>query len=270
MADKFDQLVIKASDGDAEAQYELANIYYDVFDKHFSPELAAKWYLKSAEQGNADAQFCIARLYSWGDGIEASTEEALKWYKAAVKQGHSDAMCDLAGMYLYDPDVRKSKKQAIKLYEDAAGMGNSNAQYFLGLVYLDGEYVDQSFEKARMWFMRQMKKDTATKQQCLEASVAALPELYPDTLRFELDFRKERERLIDSKRFNDACKALNLDPVNVADNVVFEGKGTLEKVLKEGLQVLGERVHMFQAPLWVDTQSLYPTEQQQKEEGADE
>ena len=129
--------------------------------------------------------------------------------------------------------------------------------------------VYQVIKKARMWFMRQMKKDTATKQQCLEASVAALPELYPDTLRFELDFRKERERLIDSKRFNDACKALNLDPDNVADNVVFEGKGTLEKVLKEGLQVLGERVHMFQAPLWMDTQSLYITEQQ-KEEGANE
>jgi hypothetical protein len=125
--------------------------------------------------------------------------------------------------------------------------------------------VYRVIKKARMWFMRQMKKDTATKKQCLEAAVAALPELYPDTLRFELDFRKERERLIDSKRFNDACLALKLDPVNVADHVVFEGKGILEKVLKEGLQVLGEQVRMFNAPIWEDTESLYETEAQQKE-----
>ena len=45
MADKFDQLVILASEGDAAAQCDLADIYYDIFDEHFDPEVAAKWYL---------------------------------------------------------------------------------------------------------------------------------------------------------------------------------------------------------------------------------
>ena len=143
MADRFDQLVIKASEGDAAAQCDLADIYYDIFDEHFDPEIAAKWYLKSAEQGNAEAQFCIARMLSWGDGIEQNIDECLKWYKLAIKQGHTDAMCDLASMYLYDPEVRKSKKKAIKLLQDAADLDNPNAQYYLGMMYLDGEDIEQ-------------------------------------------------------------------------------------------------------------------------------
>ena len=69
-----------------------------------------------------------------------------------------------------------------------------------------------------------------------------------------MDFRQERERLVDSKRFCETCMALRLAHNDVADHVVFEGKGVVEKVLKEGLQIVGEKVHMFNDPLWKDTE----------------
>ena len=114
--------------------------------------------------------------------------------------------------------------------------------------------------KSRQQFMWQLEKDSATKVACMEAALAANPKMYSDRLRFELDFKAERDRLTDSKRFCLACETLGLEPKNVADHVVFEGKAVLEKVLKNGLQVLGEKVRMFNEPLWVDSEDLYKEE----------
>ena len=111
--------------------------------------------------------------------------------------------------------------------------------------------------KAKRLYYNQVEKSVENKIMCIKTALASYDNLYPDTLRFELDFRQERERLVDSKRFCDNCKAKGLTCEDVADHVVFEGKGVVEKVLKEGLQVVGEKVHMFNAPLWKDTEKLY-------------
>ena len=114
--------------------------------------------------------------------------------------------------------------------------------------------------KSRQMFKWQLEKDSAMKVACMDAALAANPHKYSDKLRFELDFKAERDRLTDSKRFCSACEDLGLNPINVADHVVFEGKSILEKVLKNGLQVLGENVRMFNGPLWVDSEDLYKKE----------
>lgn len=111
--------------------------------------------------------------------------------------------------------------------------------------------------KAKRLFLKQVTKDIDAKIACIKLALASYDNLYPDTLRFDLDFRAERERLTDSKKFCKACKELELNPVDVADNVLFEGKTVLQKVLKDGLQVMGEKVHMFNKPLWNDTEGLY-------------
>ena len=117
--------------------------------------------------------------------------------------------------------------------------------------------VYRVIKKARRWFLKQLKKDTQAKVDCLKAALADSVEIYPDALRFDVDYRTERERLTDSKRFCDTCKALGLVPAYVADHIVFEGKGTLEKVLKDGLQVLGDNVKMFNAQIWEDRENLF-------------
>lgn len=126
--------------------------------------------------------------------------------------------------------------------------------------------------KAKRLFLKQVTKDIEAKKACIKLALASYDDLYPDTLRFDLDFRAERERLTDSKKFCKACKELGLNPIDVADNVIFEGKTVLQKVLKDGLQVVGENVHMFNAPLWKDSENLYSvddTKQNETKEGAD-
>lgn len=126
--------------------------------------------------------------------------------------------------------------------------------------------VYKVLRKAKRLYYAQVVMSVENKVKCIETALASMDNLYPDKLRFELDFRTERERLVDSIKFSKACKALELDPVNVADHVVFEGKGVLEKVLKEGLQVVGEKAHMFNAPLWKDTENLYSKEDKESKD----
>ena len=119
--------------------------------------------------------------------------------------------------------------------------------------------VYQIVRSAMAQFKRQITQDTECKKKCLVAAVARMSHLYPDALRFWADFRVERERLLDSQRFNKECKSRGLEPKNVADHVVCEGKAMLNDVLLHGILPLGERVQMYKDPLWEDTFSLYAT-----------
>ena len=121
--------------------------------------------------------------------------------------------------------------------------------------------------KAKALFNRQLVQSGETKAKCLNLAVSRSADIYPDALRFWSDFKAERDRLIDSAKFNEACHRLGLEPVYVADHVLFEGKANIDKVLKEGLQVMGESAHMFNSALWVDTFHLYDKgEDAQKED----
>ena len=116
--------------------------------------------------------------------------------------------------------------------------------------------VYQVVTPARKAFNAQLTKDGDTKRRCLEAALNKAA-CYEDKLRFWIDYKAERDRLIDSKRFCADCESRKLTPSDVADHVVFEGKGMVNKVLKDGLQVMGENAQMFNCPLWEDTESLY-------------
>lgn len=117
--------------------------------------------------------------------------------------------------------------------------------------------VYRVIKKARTLQLKQLVQSGESKAACLKAVVAKCDDIYPDKLRFDMDFRAERERLTDSKRFCRECEAKGLVPENVADHTVFEGKAVVEKVLKEGIQFLGENVKMFNCPLWKDSENLF-------------
>ena len=50
-----------------------------------------------AEQGNAAAQFNLGQMYFEGEGVPQDDDEALKWYRLAAEQGIAAAQSNLAG-----------------------------------------------------------------------------------------------------------------------------------------------------------------------------
>lgn len=108
---------------------------------------------------------------------------------------------------------------------------------------------------ARAQFKKQVEHNTETKRKCIENNIS---KYYADPLRFWLDFKNETKVLLDSMEFNGYCNEIGLNPEDVAQHVVFEGKTIRNMVRDNGPKsVLGEQVMMFNAPLYVDAEGLY-------------
>lgn len=121
-------LTEKANQGDAEAQYDLAKLYYNGTGVSQSYEEAAKWYRKSAEQGFAKAQNNLGVCYINGEGVPQSDTEAAKWISMAAEQGNAIAQCNLGYYYEAGIGVTKSEAEAARWYRKAASQGNKKAK----------------------------------------------------------------------------------------------------------------------------------------------
>ena len=62
-------------------------------------ELAVKEWLQAAEQGDAVAQFNLAQMYRLGKGVPQTDAEAVKWYILAAQQGLEYAQRNLKLMH---------------------------------------------------------------------------------------------------------------------------------------------------------------------------
>ena len=64
--------------------------------------------LKRAKDGDAEAQFALGDAYLSGNGVDQSDAEGLKWYRLAAEQGNVDAqgvICSI-GLFLDDEEAR--------------------------------------------------------------------------------------------------------------------------------------------------------------------
>lgn len=114
---EFQSLVRRAEDGDAEAQYRLADLYHrgdGVLRDYLEAE---RWYLLSVEQGRPGAQFCLGLLYLKGLGNRA---EGLRLLALAGKQGDESACYELAKA-LSEPSGQDSDPVAAYIWFCLAG-----------------------------------------------------------------------------------------------------------------------------------------------------
>lgn len=91
-----------------------------------------------AEQGNAEAQFNLAQAYDHGRGVSVDQEEAVRWYRLAAGQGDPFAQFDLGNHYSEGLGVAKDEKEAVRWWQLAANQGFPPAQYSLGKVLVSG------------------------------------------------------------------------------------------------------------------------------------
>jgi hypothetical protein len=110
---------------------------------------AFKTFNRLAQEGNAEAQFYLADMYY----RERNFTEAARWYQEAADQGHLLAQFNLASLYMVGLGVEQSFIEAAKWYRKAADQGDGEAQNNLGLMYLKGEGVEQDHVQAYMWLI---------------------------------------------------------------------------------------------------------------------
>jgi hypothetical protein len=70
----------------------------------------------AAEQGNAEAQFEVGQMYAQGLGNAQIFEQAFFWYELAARQGHPKAQFNIAFLYAYGQGVEQSYLKAYEWY----------------------------------------------------------------------------------------------------------------------------------------------------------
>jgi TPR repeat protein len=104
-----------------------------------------------AKQGDADAQYNLGQMYNQGQGVPQDYKTAVKWWKLAAEQGYARAQYNLGVMYKDGIGIPQDYKTAVKWYKLAAEQGNANAQGNLGAMYAFGEGVLKDYVYAHMW-----------------------------------------------------------------------------------------------------------------------
>lgn len=117
----------------------------------------------AAQAGDADAQYELAEIYRFGKGVEVDIQSSLSWLKLAANQGLADAQYNLGVMYSQGEGGPKNHLQALNCYRLAASQGHALAQYNLGCMYKSGQAVAQDRIAALALFLLSKKNGNTMK-----------------------------------------------------------------------------------------------------------
>lgn len=119
-----------------------------VWQERFKSQIAL------AEKGNADAQYDIGEMYEKGSGVATDVKKAFGWFEKSAAQGHIKAQFKVAYMYYKGQGVEANVNKAFQLMDKPANEGNVRAQYYLAQMYANGDGVKTDLEEAFTWYSR--------------------------------------------------------------------------------------------------------------------
>ncbi len=153
-------LLQKAENNDSEAQWEVAERYYnscrDEKGNTFveaSSEKAVEWFRKSAELGYSAAQNNLGIMLGNGDGVEKNSELALCWLKKAWRCGDPCAPKNIAITYREQGNL----KRAFHWFQKCAAIGDDDAVLQSGIHYFWGKGVRKDYARAVTCFRQAIK-----------------------------------------------------------------------------------------------------------------
>jgi hypothetical protein len=149
----YEATLLKAVNGDAQAQFETAERLRQGLGVAQNPTRAAEWYRKAAARGHIDAMYAMGTLREKGEGVPRDEGRAADWYRLAASLGrHGGAEFALAQLFYYGRGVPTDSAEALSWYTKAAEDGHPAAQYVLGTVYESGWNVEVDLIEAYKWY----------------------------------------------------------------------------------------------------------------------
>ena len=153
------ELANRALAGNAEAQFELADLYMQ--SEHDDDiTLAEEWALKAAENGQIEAMYWLGEGYTVyakelreedPEESKAHFELAYYWLSKANIEKHPAATLELAGYYRRGDVVEKDEVKSVALVKQAAELGDVQAMRDLAFIYENGMGVEANEEQADYW-----------------------------------------------------------------------------------------------------------------------
>lgn len=116
-------------------------------------------YKTQAEEGNAMAQFNLAQMYRMGRSVKKDFTTAIKWYKMSAAQGHELSQFNLGLMYFNRQGVKRDLVKAHMWLNLSAMAGADNAVKNKNLLAkeMTQDQIKQAFVLARECLAKEFK-----------------------------------------------------------------------------------------------------------------
>lgn len=156
-------LEIRASQGDADAQYEFGRLQMIVqnFDE------GIYWIYHAAKQDHQGAQVYLGVSYRDGNGVEQDYIMAMYWLGRAGFMDSPGMQRDTGWRYLHGVQLPQDYEQALYWFRKAAQQDHVGAQIDLAWMFADGQGVDVDIDEALYWFLRAANLGDITAQGIL-------------------------------------------------------------------------------------------------------
>ncbi len=144
----MDDLIAKATQGDARAQLSLAYRYRDGKGVDRDDSQAMRWAHLAADAGSADAMDFVGFAFLRGQGVHGNPAIACGYFRAAAGRS-AMAGFNLGHCYFGAHGVDLNIPEALEVWKNAAALGSGRAAAEAAMVYLSGEGVPADPDEAR-------------------------------------------------------------------------------------------------------------------------
>ena len=128
----------------------------------------ARTYMIKAEQGDPEAQYQMGLYFTDGIRHAADDERAIHWYELSAKQDYVKALEALASIYTLGgtkikPDPAKAEavfQDLIRIYEKNARSGDVDALLALGDIYQSGVGIPRDYAKSVDYLIQAIEKNS--------------------------------------------------------------------------------------------------------------
>ncbi len=145
-------LLLKAKNGNTEAQYELATQYYKGIGQIQSYSNAFVWYKRAAEKNHLASCYALGTMYEEGKGCAQNKRLAFSYYIQAAERGNELSQLKVAKMFDEGEGVIENKSRAYLWYRICAERGDAFSCRRVGDFYFDGEVIGKDFVEAAYWY----------------------------------------------------------------------------------------------------------------------
>jgi len=155
LADEFAKVLVRAENGDVNAQNRVGVFYETGIGTKPDFREAKKWYSRAADRGDAAAITNLASLHISGRGVSVDFERGVELLRNAAKQGFPAAIGKLGFAYVTGQGVPFDTHEGLRLLRDAASSGDGFSAYHLGQAYYWGTYGEsKNSVEAFFWIRR--------------------------------------------------------------------------------------------------------------------
>lgn len=159
-----EELERAAKAGDAESQYQLAQLIEADGGARGEGERWSDWCKRAAEQGHIGAMFALGTSLLDGDGIEADVPEGLAWLEKGSAAGDEHAAYSLGLLHFFGDRVEQNVERGLEYARLAAERGHARAQVLVATEILE-EGGGGRLDEVERWLSRAAEQPCEDERQ---------------------------------------------------------------------------------------------------------